>query len=384
MSLVKVLVCFGTRPEFIKLAPLIDELRNTSELEVIVCSTGQHDSMLSNLYDSFCIRPDYDLSLLKKNHPSDLNHLLALIIHHVSLLIRQVKPSLVVVHGDTTSCLGAALASFHCNVEVAHVEAGLRTMNKREPFPEEVNRTLVAKIADMHFAPTKKAYDRLVAEGVDAKDIWMTGNTVIDSVARLVCGTEIQKSVNVRRLESLREKFGIDIACDKFVIVTVHRRENLGLNMIEIFRAVKFLAANFLDLKFLFPVHKNPQIRELARSYLADVENIYLVEPIDYLEFIYLLSKCLFVITDSGGIQEEAAFLGKPVLITRESTERSEGLCSSNFFITGADRAVIVDVASELLGDQKFLVRHSSPSYIFGDGRASKRIAKEIKERFVK
>ena len=368
----KVMVVFGTRPEAIKMAPLIGLLKLAPEFETIVCVTAQHRQMLDQVLNLFSIIPDFDLDLMTAGQ--ELAELSANILNKITPVLRDVSPDLVLVHGDTTTTLMASLAAFYCGIEVGHVEAGLRTGNLKAPWPEEANRRLVSTLTNMHFAPTELAKKNLTLEGVEESKIFVTGNTVVDAL--LLALEKIESSPSIR--EALESRFSMLSENRKIVLITGHRRENFGDGFLQICDAIKQLANRFDNVDFVFPVHLNPKVKSLVHSRLGDLENVRLFEPLEYLPFVYLMNQCELILTDSGGIQEEAPSLGKPVLVMRDTTERPEALEAGTVVLTGANRIKIVESVSNLLTNADAYNKMSFAHNPYGDGSSSQRIISVI------
>jgi len=365
MRLGKVMVVFGTRPEAIKMAPVISELQKVKDIETVVVVTAQHREMLDQVLDLFKIKPQHDLNLMKRQQ--DLFSITTGVLEGLRSIIEEEQPDMVLVHGDTTTTFAAALAAFYCRVPVGHVEAGLRTRNKYSPFPEEMNRTLTGRLTELHFAPTDTARENLLAEATAMFKIWVTGNTVIDALLQTV-KPDYQFGA---------EFAGIDFS-KRLLVVTTHRRENWGNPMREIYRALIDLTEKFPDTEVVFPVHMNPIVRDVAYEMMGDRERIHLLEPLDYEPFAHLLNAAYLVLTDSGGLQEEAPSLGKPVLVLRDTTERPEALQAGTVKLVGAVYDKIMKEASLLLteaGEYEKMARAINP---YGDGKAARRIAKVI------
>ncbi|MEN8240824.1 MAG: UDP-N-acetylglucosamine 2-epimerase (non-hydrolyzing) [Chloroflexota bacterium] len=361
----KILIVYGTRPEAIKLAPVIQELKKYPEVETVICVTAQHRSMLDQVNQLFGIETDFDLDLMQPNQT--LAELSGRVLSKVSPVIEAEKPDWVIVQGDTTTVALTALAAYYQGVRVAHVEAGLRTGNKRQPFPEEINRKITGVLADLHFAPTESARQNLLNEGVESKMIEVTGNTIVDSL-----------QIMVKLPLPVEPEFLVNLPDDReVVLLTAHRRENFGEPLENIFTAVKILADKYADqIQIVYPVHLNPHVQEPANRILGDVKNISLIAPIDYHSFVLLLKRCKFVMTDSGGIQEEAPSFGKPVLVLRDTTERPEGIEAGIARLVGpADRDSIVEQASILIENSEEYHQMSSGKNPYGDGNAAERIA---------
>ncbi len=363
MHLGKVMVVFGTRPEAIKMAPVIKELKKVKDINTIVCVTAQHREMLDQVLTLFKIKPDYDLDLMKEKQ--DLFTITAGVLGGMKTILEKEQPDLVLVHGDTTTTFAAALAAFYLRIPVGHVEAGLRTRNKYSPFPEEINRTLTGRLAELHFAPTDTSRDNLLAESTAQFKIWVTGNTVIDAL-----------------LDTVRDDYSfapelaeIDLH-KRILLVTTHRRENWGEPMRQIYQALIDLVDEFPDVEVVFPVHKNPVVRDVALEMLGQKERFHLIEPLDYEPFANLMNRCYLVLTDSGGLQEEAPSLGKPVLVLRDTTERPEAVQAGTVKLTGTNRQRIYQAAYTLLSDPAAYEKMARAINPYGDGKAARRIAK--------
>ncbi len=358
----QILVVFGTRPEVIKLAPVISALRARSrECRVSLCATGQHRSMLDDALAAFDLSADYDHDLMQPGqHPGELVGRLML---GLTPLINDLNPDVVVVQGDTSTAMCGALAGFMCRAKVAHVEAGLRTRDKQAPFPEEVNRRVVGVVADYHFAPTSRARDHLLGEGVPAETVFLTGNTVVDALYWM-------RDKIVRRPLPKQLKIGDG----RLILVTAHRRESFGEPFRELCQALRDLAQRYEDVQLLYPVHLNPNVQQPVREILGDCERVHLVEPLSYPDLVAALTRCYLVLTDSGGIQEEAPALGKPTLVLREKTERPEAVATGVVRLVGTSREKIVDEASRLLDDQQVYQQMARPVHVYGDGKAAERI----------
>jgi len=360
---------FGTRPEAIKMAPVVKALKNAEGIQCIVCVTAQHREMLDQVLELFDIKPDYDLNIMKPNQT--LSMITANVITGMEEVLIKEKPDLVLVHGDTSTTFATALACYYQQIPVGHVEAGLRTYDKYSPFPEEMNRVLTGHIADYHFAPTNRNRENLIREGVDEKKIYITGNTVIDALL------ETANKKYEFEDETLRS---IDFEKKRVIAVTCHRRENLGEYMAEIFSAIADIAREYEDVEVVYPVHMNPKVREEANQYLGGIKNIHLIEPLTYQPFVKLQAKSFFIITDSGGIQEEAPSLGKPVLVVRKETERPEAVEAGTVKMAGVERARVYALAKELLDNPKEYEKMAKAVNPYGDGLASGRISKIIQE----
>lgn len=372
----RILLIFGTRPEAIKMAPLYWEFKKNNLFTVGICVTGQHRQMLDQVLDFFEIRTDYDLNLMKDNQT--LFETTACCLKELESVLEDFAPDIVFVQGDTTSAFAASIAAFYKKVKVAHVEAGLRSRNKYSPFPEEINRILIGHISDYHFAPTEEAKINLERENV-TENVWVTGNTVIDA---LFWG--LRKIAENRQLEDeiksfFETKFNIN---SKIILVTGHRRESFGEGFENICFALKEVAKRYKDVQIVYPVHLNPNVREPVNRILGNIENVNLIEPLEYPYLIWLMSKSYIVLTDSGGIQEEAPSLGKPVLVMRDVTEREEGVRAGAAKLVGTEMDNIVSNVNVLLESKKAYERMSKAINPYGDGKAAKRIVKVMREIF--
>lgn len=360
----KILLCFGTRPEAIKMAPLYHELKKHVIFEVKVCVTGQHREMLDQVLDFFEIIPDYDLDLMQPNQT--LNGLSATILSKIDKVFADVKPDLVLVHGDTTTSSIVALAAFHLGIKVGHIEAGLRTYNKQAPFPEEMNRQLTSRIANIHFTPTPQATQNLLNEGILQKDIVETGNTVIDALFWTLNKIE---AINYTHPEMEQLKNSIPLH-KKIVLVTGHRRENFGEGFQNLCNALLTISERD-DVAIVYPVHLNPNVKQVVYEMLSGKENIHLIQPVSYPEFVWLMQQSFLIVTDSGGIQEEAPSLGKPVLITRTVSERPEGVEAGFSILVGTDKQKIIDNIHSTLDYFTGFEKSTNP---YGMGDASQKI----------
>ena len=366
----KVMVMAGTRPEAIKVAPVVRELQKHSELTTVLCNTGQHKEMIQQAFDDFGIQPDLHLDVMQQGQT--LASLSSRLFEKVDQVLTEQTPDWVLVQGDTTTVMASAMCAFYRDIRVGHIEAGLRSFNKWAPFPEEVNRQTVSKIADLHFAPTKMAYANLIREGVDPEDALVTGNTVIDALQWMQKEIEGQQHLLDARVVHAQEKG------HRIILVTGHRRENLGDGFIEICNAVRRLADAYKDVTFVYPVHLNPQVQKPVIEILGGHPRIILTTPFSYKPFIAHLSAAHFVLTDSGGIQEEAPALGKPVLVMRDVTERPEGVKAGVSRLVGPHADAIVKAASKLLDDQNAYHSMAHAENPYGDGRASERIVNAL------
>lgn len=367
----KILITFGTRPEAIKMVPVIRALKSMAGFDVRVCVTAQHREMLDQVLDLFGIKPEFDLNLMKSGQ--DLTDITTQVLIGMREVFTQWSPDRLIVHGDTTTAMAASLAAFYARIPVCHVEAGLRTDDIYSPWPEEMNRRLVGRIATLHFAPTENARRNLLREGETEDSIIVTGNTVIDSLLEVV--DRIDNDLVLQR--TLSEQFPFLEPGKRLILVTGHRRENFGKGFEGICTALRELASR-PDVQIIYPVHLNPNVQEPVRRLIGGHSNVKLIEPLEYLPFVYLMSRSYLIITDSGGVQEEAPSLGKPVLVTRQNTERLEAVDAGTVRLVGTTPSVIVDQASQLLDDPKQYQKMSTKSNPYGDGRASARIAEAL------
>ena len=376
----KVMLVFGTRPEAIKMAPLVKEFqKQPKRVETVVCVTGQHREMLDQVLKIFDIKPDYDLNIMKQGQ--DLYDVTARVLTGMRDVLKEVKPDVVLVHGDTTTSTAAALAAFYQQIPVGHVEAGLRTHNIYSPWPEEMNRLLTGRLATYHFSPTPLSRNNLIKESVDDRNIIITGNTVIDALYWVVDKIKNNKELD-NELEDILSKAGYDVNRlnngKKLVLITGHRRENFGDGFINMCTAIKDLTVKYPDLDFVYPMHLNPNVRkpihEVFGENLSGLKNMFFIEPLEYLSFVYLMEKSSIVLTDSGGIQEEAPGLGKPVLVMRDTTERPEALDAGTVKLVGTDYNKIVNEVSSLIDDKAAYEKMSKAVNPYGDGLACGRI----------
>lgn len=379
------MLVFGTRPEAIKMAPLVKEFeKHPDKFETIVCVTGQHRQMLDQVLELFDIKPDYDLNIMKQGQ--DLYDVTARVLTGMRDVLKEAKPNVVLVHGDTTTSTAAALAAFYQQIPVGHVEAGLRTHNIYSPWPEEMNRQITGRIATYNFAPTPLSRDNLLAEGVASNKITVTGNTVIDALYMVVNKIKNDESLDTR-LSTELSKAGYDVSRldngRKLVLITGHRRENFGDGFISMCRAIKTLTEKYPDVDFVYPMHLNPNVRkpihEVFGENLTGLVNMFFIEPLEYLSFVYLMEKSNIVLTDSGGIQEEAPGLGKPVLVMRDTTERPEALSAGTVKLVGTDYNKIVNEVSLLLDNSDHYDAMSKAVNPYGDGLACQRIVETLK-----
>lgn len=373
--MLKILSVFGTRPEAIKMAPVVKELeKHPDRFESLVCVTAQHREMLDQVLELFHIRPDYDLDIMRPGQ--DLFDVTSNVLQGLKPVLEKERPDLVLVHGDTTTTMAASLAAFYCRTRVGHVEAGLRTHNKFAPFPEEINRRVAGTVCDYHFAPTDAARQNLLGEGVTGESIFVTGNTVVDAL--------LSVADMIGRDASLQRRFTADFSfldpSKRLILVTGHRRENFGQGFENICHALATIARRHGDVEVLYPVHLNPNVQEPVKRILGKggLTNIHLIEPQDYLPFVYLMNRSCLIITDSGGVQEEAPSLGKPVLVMRETTERPEAVAAGTVQLVGTDMERIVAAASHLLSDADAYRAMSLAHNPYGDGKAAERIVETI------
>ncbi len=371
----KVLLVFGTRPEAIKMASLVKEFEKESSIVLKVCVTAQHREMLDQVLEIFDIKPDYDLNLMKSGQ--DLYDITSNVLLGMKNVLDDFSPDIVLVHGDTTTTSATALATFYQKIKLGHVEAGLRTNNLYNPWPEEANRQITGVLSDYHFAPTKNSQENLLKEGKKIESVAVTGNTVIDALFYVLEKIERSKELKDSIISSIETQYKIDDS-RKIVLVTGHRRENFGQKFINICEALKTIALNNIDVDIVYPVHLNPNVQKPVKDILSNISNVYLIEPLQYEQFIYLMSKSYFLITDSGGVQEEAPSLGKPVLVLRDTTERPEALEAGTVKLVGTNREMIVKEAQSLLDDYAVYEKMSKAHNPYGDGKASSRIVEFI------
>ena len=368
--MIKVISIFGTRPEAIKMAPLVKELEKRKEIESIVVVTAQHRQMLDSVLETFNIKPDYDLNIMKQGQT--LGDITTRALTGLEEVIKKEKPDIVLVHGDTTTTFAGALAAFYNGTSIGHVEAGLRTYDKYSPYPEEMNRQMVDCMTDMYFAPTLMSKENLLKEGKDESKIYVTGNTAIDAMA-----TTVDENYTHPELEWIKSN-------EKMILLTAHRRENLGEPMRNIFKAVKKITDEFNDVKVIYPIHLNPKVREIANEVFKGDDKVHQIEPLEVFDFHNFQNKSYVILTDSGGIQEEAPSLGKPVLVLRDTTERPEGIKAGTLKLVGTDEETIYNETKKLLTDKKEYEKMSKASNPYGDGHASEKIVDAILEKFEK
>lgn len=367
MKKIKVMSIFGTRPEAIKMAPLVKELEGREEIESIVCVTAQHREMLDQVLSVFNIVPKYDLNIMKKNQT--LSSITSDVLIGLEKIIINEQPEIILVHGDTTTAFAAGLAAFYNRISVGHVEAGLRTWNKYSPFPEEMNRQMIDRLSDMFFAPTKLSRDNLIKENIDEEKIYITGNTVIDAMA-----TTISPNYNNPVLDW--------VGNSRLILLTAHRRENLGNPMKNIFNAINKITKEFEDIKVVYPMHLNPKVREIANQIFKDNMKVKLIEPLEVFDFHNFQNAAYIILTDSGGIQEEAPSLGKPVVVLRDTTERPEGISAGTLILAGTEEEEIYKITKKLIENKSEYDRVAKAKNPYGDGTASKQIVDLIIDKF--
>ncbi|MRT22146.1 UDP-N-acetylglucosamine 2-epimerase (non-hydrolyzing) [Comamonas sp. CAH-2] len=373
----KVLTVFGTRPEAIKMAPLVKKLATTEGVDSKVCVTAQHRQMLDQVLDLFEINPDYDLNIMRPGQ--NLSGITSEILKNIEPILKEYEPDLVLVHGDTSTTFAATLAAYYQRIAVGHVEAGLRTGDIYSPWPEEANRKLTGVLANIHFAPTQNSLENLLCESIDKDTVHITGNTVIDALLWVQKKLETDKDLK----QSLRDRFPYLRDEARMVLITGHRRENFGDGFERICAAIRSLAIDFSDVDFVYPVHLNPNVREPVGRILQGLANVHLVEPQDYLPFVYLMTRSHIILTDSGGIQEEAPSLGKPVLVMRDTTERPEAVAAGTVRLVGTDSKKIIETITTLLTNEIEYSRMSVANNPYGDGKACERIVNIIKNHSV-
>lgn len=367
MNKPKIMTIFGTRPEAIKMAPVIKEIEKEEKLDLIVTVTAQHREMLDQVLNLFKIKPDYDLDIMQESQ--SLSDITIRVLNGLKKVYNKEKPDLVLVHGDTSTTFVGALASFYQKIQVGHVEAGLRTYDKYSPFPEEMNRHLTGVLADFHFTPTLSSKKNLMNERIPAKNIFVTGNTVVDALFDTV-----KPDFNFNNSVLSR----IDFNNKKVILLTAHRRENLGQSLSNIFKAVKQIVKENPETEVIFPVHLNPRVRKPAQKVLGKLSRVHLIEPLDYEPFANLMARSYLILTDSGGIQEEAPGLGKPVLVLRNTTERPEAIEAGTVKKVGTDMVKIIETTNKLLKDKQFYQKMAKSGNPYGDGKASQRICKRL------
>ena len=377
----KILMVFGTRPEAIKMAPLYNEIKkNSDSLDLTLCVTAQHREMLDQVLESFKISPDIDLNIMKKGQ--DLFDVTSKILLKIRDVIENIRPDLILVHGDTSTAFATSIAAFYSHTPIGHVEAGLRTRNIYSPFPEEFNRQIIGKISKLHFTPTQISKNNLLNEFVDDFKIHITGNTVIDSMFYMLNSIEKSKEKKDKITSILNKHIKFKWLDKKYILITGHRRENFGQGFLNICKSIKNLATKHPDIYFVYPVHLNPNVKKPVNEILINKKNVILIPPLEYEPFLYLLKNCYLVLTDSGGIQEEAPSLGKPVLVMRDETERPEAISAGTVKLVGSDEKTIVQTVNELIESTEKYNEMATASNPFGDGTASFKITSIIKEYF--
>jgi UDP-N-acetylglucosamine 2-epimerase len=364
----RIMTVFGTRPEAVKMAPLVKRLNEDGGIESLLCVTAQHREMLDQALELFALVPDYDLDIMRPDQT--IGMITSSVLSGMEAVLREAKPDALLVHGDTTTTFAAALAGFYNGCRIGHVEAGLRTFDKLSPYPEEMNRMLTGRIADWHFSPTERNKRNLLLEGVPEASVFVTGNTVIDALYEVAGRPYVFHGGPLSR---------IDFARSRVITVTCHRRENLGENMAAIFSAIKDIVAAFGDVEVVYPVHLNPRVRAAAAEILGGAERVHLIDPLSYQPFVKLMSMSHLIITDSGGMQEEAPSLGKPVLVVRKETERPEAIEAGTVKLAGVRREDIYRLTQELLSDEEAYSRMAKATNPYGDGRAAERIVRILK-----
>ena len=365
----KIMLVFGTRPEAIKMIPIIKQIEKEKDLKLTVCTTGQHKDMLNQVLENFNIVPDYNLDIMKK--AQTIIYITTVIINKMDEIIKKESPNIILVHGDTTTSLATAIAAYYNKVKIGHVEAGLRTHNKYSPYPEEMNRVLISDLADIHFAPTQANKNSLLIEGIDEKNIFITGNTVIDAIQLTINKDYKFEEEKLNKIDFNKNK--------KYILLTAHRRENLGEPIKNICKAILDLTRKREDIEIIFPVHYNPKVREVVFKYLGNNKKVHLLDPINVFDMHNLMSKVYLVMTDSGGLQEEAPAIGKPVLVLRENTERPEAIKNGVAKIVGTNTENIMKEVEILLDNDKEYNKMAKSVNPYGDGHASERIVEIIK-----
>lgn len=370
--MIKVMSIFGTRPEAIKMAPVVKALERAEGIESIVTVTAQHREMLDQVLELYDIKPNYDLDIMKAGQ--SLSEITSRVLMGLEKVMKEDRPDLILVHGDTSTTFSASLAAFYNGIKVGHVEAGLRSYDKLSPFPEEMNRSLVGRIADFHFAPTEGNYNNLISEHIREESIFITGNTVIDALHQVIEEGYVFEEDRLNK---------IDYENKKVIFMTAHRRENLGEPMENIFGAVRHLVEENQEVEVAFPMHLNPKVREIAYKYLQNHDRIHLIEPLEYKPSANLMKRCYMILTDSGGIQEEGPSLGKPVIVLRKETERPEAVTAGTVKMAGVDKKEIIDIAQTLISCPKSYETMSEAINPYGDGTASEQIVKAIRASFI-
>lgn len=369
--MIRVMSIFGTRPEAIKMAPVVKALERAEAIESIVCVTAQHREMLDQVLELYDIEPDHDLNIMKSGQT--LSEITSRVLLGLEDVMKKDRPDLILVHGDTSTTFSASLAAFYNGIKVGHVEAGLRSYDKLSPFPEEMNRSLVGRIADFHFAPTEGNYKNLKSEHIKEETIFITGNTVIDALHEVVEENYVFEEEKLNQIDYLNRKV---------IFMTAHRRENLGQPMENIFAAVRHLVEENDEVEVVFPMHLNPKVREIVYRHLSNHERIHLIEPLEYKPSANLMKRCYMILTDSGGIQEEGPSLGKPVVVLRKETERPEAVAAGTVAMAGVEKQAIIDAAQKLISSPEAYERMSKAINPYGDGTASEQIIQAIQNAF--
>jgi UDP-N-acetylglucosamine 2-epimerase (non-hydrolysing) len=379
--MIKALFIFGTRPEAIKMAPVMNLMKaGSSRIKPIVCVTAQHREMLDQVLGVFQIEPDYDLDIMRSNQ--NLFDITTIGLKKIEDIFKKVKPHIVLVQGDTTTTFIASLAAYYLNINIAHIEAGLRTKDKYNPFPEEINRKLTDCLADFYFVHTERAKKNLLREGVSSSKIFYTGNTVVDAL-KMIIRKQRNKTIQQRLESKFMKEFGITVGNQKIVLVTGHRRESFGRDFENICYGLKKIAASSHDIKIIYPVHLNPNVQRPVRRILDRIKNIHLITPLDYFSFVWLMNKAYLILTDSGGIQEEAPSLGKPVLVMRNKTERIEGVKAGTAKLVGTDSDTIYRETIRLLENKRSYAKMAKADNPYGDGTAAARIIKVLEKQLL-
>ena len=379
---IKVLLVFGTRPEAIKMAPIFWELEKNSEVfKTTTCVTSQHKSLISKLIKSLGIKADFDLRIMKKNQK--LSDLTSALLKNINIVIEETRPDIVLVQGDTISALAGALCAFYNNIKICHIEAGLRSFDMKAPFPEEFCRKSISSISYLNFSPTNLNKINLINEGILKKNIYVTGNTVIDCLFEVLNLYKRNNHINNTINKTLDNKISFNWRSDKFILITGHRRENIGPAFEKIMLALLSIAKKNKNINFVYPIHPNPLVRNTFEKITKKLNNFFIIEPLEYIEFSVLMSKCFFLMTDSGGIQEEAPSLGKPVLLMREKTERIEGVHEGVVKLVGSNIKTITKEANLLISNEQEYIKMSKINNPYGNGKAAKKIIKILKDRFL-
>jgi UDP-N-acetylglucosamine 2-epimerase (non-hydrolysing) len=374
----KIMLVFGTRPEAIKMAPLCHKLMDDRDIKTYICITGQHKDMLEQVMKIFNLKADFNLDIMQPQQ--DLVDITSSVLIKMREVLEISKPDLVLVHGDTTTSLATSLACFYMGIKVAHVEAGLRTYNLASPFPEEFNRQVTAKISNYHFSPTNLSKQNLISEGINEEKIIVTGNTVIDALQLISSNIDNDEDLYQQITSKLYNNILFNLDQEKFILITGHRRENFGSSFENICKAIRELALEHPKMNFIYPVHLNPNVQAPVNKFLQGIKNIYLLKPLEYQDFVFLLKRCFIVLTDSGGIQEEAPSFGKPVIVMRDTTERPEAVDAGTVKLVGSSKNMIISTINDLLSSQELYDLMSRSHNPYGDGKASIRIIDFLKK----